>query len=492
VLLAAPTALAFFSGGYFDEARLWAAIGAFALVLLAAIASDQPLPRSWPGRLALGGLAALTAWTALSISWAPLAGPAFHDTQRLLLYLAVLTASAALLRGWATAEAVEPALAAGTLIVIGYGLSGRLLPGLIHETHSLSAAGRLEQPLTYWNATGALAAIGVVLCARLSGDGSRREVTRAAAAAAAVPLGVGVYLSFSRGALAALGAGLLVLLLLSFDRVQLRAIAIAVAGGVLASIPAGLMSGVRSLHGSAGTREGQGALMLALLLALMAAAGGLTLRLIRGGREPRPLPAIKRVHLVGALVVLLLATALLVARSHEKTTASPARGATTARLSSIESNRYAYWRVAGHMFAAHPLRGEGSGSFAVEWLERRRIPEAAQDAHSLYIETAAELGLVGLAALAAFLWGEAAAGRRAYLRDRALTAGWIAALAVWLVHAGLDWDWEMPALSLIAVILAGALIAHGERQRELSPPAVEPAAEPERPPLGTAADPSSA
>ena len=49
---------------------------------------------------------------------------------------------------------VEPALAAGTVVVIGYGLSARLLPGLLHFARSVSAQGRLEQPLTYWNAMG--------------------------------------------------------------------------------------------------------------------------------------------------------------------------------------------------------------------------------------------------------------------------------------------------------------------------------------------------
>ena len=120
------------------------------------------------------------------------------------------------------------------------------------------------------------------------------------------------------------------------------------------------------------------------------------------------------------------------------------------------------------MFVHHPLRGEGSGSFGIEWLARRKIPEAALDAHSLYIETAAELGLVGLAALALFLGGGGCGGPTCLRRDAALTAGWIAALSVWLVHAGLDWDWEMPALSLIAMVLAGALIAHAERPARVS------------------------
>jgi hypothetical protein len=489
LLLAGPTVLAFFSGGYFDEARLWGAIGAFALVLVAALVSDAPLPKSWPGRLAIAGLAGLAAWTAFSIDWAPLAGPAFHDSQRLLLYVAALIAAAALLRGWATAEAIEPALAAGTVIVISYGLSGRLLPGLIHLDSSLSAAGRLEQPLTYWNATGALAAIGFALCARLTGDSERRPLTRALAAAAAVPLGLGVYLSFSRGALAALAAGLIVLLLLAFDRPQIRAIAITLAGALLASVAAGLMPGVRSLHGSMSPRELQGAVMLVLLIALSAATG-LIARRAAQNEDDRPLPTLRRRHLVAALGVLIVATALVVARVHEKT--SVARGATTARFGSVESNRYSYWKVAGHMFAQQPLRGEGSGSFGVIWLQRRTIPEAAQDAHSLYIETGAELGIVGLALLALFVGSSGVAARRAYLRDPALTAGWIAALSVWLVHAGLDWDWEMPAVSLIAILLVGALLAHGERPAPVSLREPEPVAEPEPQPLPIEPDPTGA
>jgi len=37
------------------------------------------------------------------------------------------------------------------------------------------------------------------------------------------------------------------------------------------------------------------------------------------------------------------------------------------------------------------------------------------------------------------------------------------------VHAGLDWDWEMPAVSLVALLLAGALIAWSEAPAATSP-----------------------
>ena len=58
-LLAGPTALAFFSGGYFDVPRLWAALGMWLGVVAIAVLAPQRLPRSrpalrlaWPGRRA--------------------------------------------------------------------------------------------------------------------------------------------------------------------------------------------------------------------------------------------------------------------------------------------------------------------------------------------------------------------------------------------------------------------------------------------------------
>ena len=143
VLLLTPTVLAFFSGGYFDEPRLIATLTVWSVVLLVAVAGPRPLPASAPGRAALAGLALLTIWTAASVSWAPLSDPATDSAVRLVLYLGAFVAAAALLRDELAARAVEPALAAGALVVIGYGLSERLLPGLVDLAESAKAFGRL-------------------------------------------------------------------------------------------------------------------------------------------------------------------------------------------------------------------------------------------------------------------------------------------------------------------------------------------------------------
>ena len=203
VLLLGPAVLSFFAGGYFDGPRLVATLVAWALVLVVALCAPRVLPSNWPGLVALAGLALITGWTALSFAWAPLAAPATDNLVRNLMYLGALLAAIALLRDRAAARAVEPILALGAFAAIGYGISARLLPGAIDHLFSVKGGGRLEQPITYWNAEGALASMGLVLCVRLAGDVTRALAVRVAAAGGSVVLGLGLYLTYSRGAIAA-------------------------------------------------------------------------------------------------------------------------------------------------------------------------------------------------------------------------------------------------------------------------------------------------
>jgi O-Antigen ligase len=455
VLLAGPTVLAFFSGGYFAGPREWAGLTVWALVAVALIAAPDARPRGRSAWLAIGGLAAFAAWTLLSMTWAPIVGDAYHAGQIVMLYLGALLASTMLLRSDGARRAIEPALAAGILIVIGYGISERLLPGLLHFSRSHSALGRLEQPLTYWNAMGELAAIGFVLAARLAGDERRRKPIRVLAGAAAAPLGAGVYLSVSRGALFACIAGLVALVVLAPRRQQLYSIAATAAAGVLAAIATTPFHGVTRLQGTLSTRERDGAIVFALLVAIALANALVQLRIANRTNA-------QEVHLPRhagwfALTVICAGLALaIVFGANEKSSLLLTSGA--ARYETLQSNRYAYWRVALKAFAAQPLHGVGAGNWAVWWLRYRTIPEFAQDAHSLEIQTLAELGLVGLALLAVFLAGIGFSARDAYRRAPAFAAGPIAGVVVWIAHSPLDWDWQMPAVTLIAMGLAGALI----------------------------------
>ena len=70
LLLAVPTVLAFFSGGYFAGPRLIAGAVTWALVIAAAWLVPQAWLRQRPGQWALLGLFLLTVLVGLSILWA--------------------------------------------------------------------------------------------------------------------------------------------------------------------------------------------------------------------------------------------------------------------------------------------------------------------------------------------------------------------------------------------------------------------------------------
>jgi O-antigen ligase len=476
VLLVGPTVLAFFSGGYFDGPRFAGTITAWALVLVIAVAAPRPLPDSAAARMALAGLALIAVWTGASISWAPLSEPATDSTVRLLLYLGALVAAASAFRERLALRAVEPALALGAIVVIGYGLAGRLLPDLIELDQSVRALGRLEQPITYWNAEGVLAAIGLVLCARLAGTPSRQLVVRVLAAAGCAPLGLGLYLTYSRGAIAVALVGLVVLLATAPTWEQLRAAAIALAAALGAALAGGVFHTVASLDGSVSERQSDGVIVLVLVLALMGAAGvaeALAHRAeLRGRARTGPLAIASRLPAVAALCVAVGLAGLVVAGLREQGSADELSKRTgISRLASADSRRYDYWRVGLDAFADHPLRGVGSGGFRVEWVRERPVRASALETHSLPLEMASELGLPGLLGLGLLVVGVGLAGRRALRRHPELAPGACAALAVWGLHAMIDWDWQLPAVTLPAIVLAGALIAASEWPGATSPSA---------------------
>lgn len=471
LLLASPTVLAFRAGGFFPETVLWAGIAA-ALVAAVVALSPLPLPGTRAGRVCLAALAGLTGWIALSIAWSPLKDQALRDAERSALYLALLFGAIVVLRDRRVLRAVEPALAAGAFVVGCYALATRLLPGVVDATRSATAGARLEQPLTYWNGLGLLMALSLVLVVGLAGDRSRSAGVRIAASAAGPPLLLALYLTLSRGAVVAVVVGAAVLLAASRRRSVLDAgIAIALVGGGLVAAAARFQA-VDSLAGDDADLRRQGAVVLVLTVAAAVASGFGAAGLMRLERTPATwtgwLARRPRVA-VGAAALVLVAAAVIafgprpqVDAPAAPSTPAPAPrsgvGTDPSRLRTLESDRYEYWRAAAGELTTQPIRGLGAGGFGPVWLRERDEPVRARDAHSLYLETALELGLVGLALLAALL---APVARVAVRRARA-HPGLVAVVATWAVHASWDWDWEMPAVTIPFLIAAGALIAADE------------------------------
>ena len=106
-----------------------------------------------------------------------------------------------------------------------------------------------------------------------------------------------------------------------------------------------------------------------------------------------------------------------------------------------------------------PLLGSGAGSYFLSWREHRTVDTTVRDAHSLYVETLSELGPVGLALVLVVVAAPLCAAIRR--RGDPIVATAAAGFAVFALHAGLDWDWEMPVVTLVALGCAGTVLAAG-------------------------------
>jgi tetratricopeptide (TPR) repeat protein len=128
-------------------------------------------------------------------------------------------------------------------------------------------------------------------------------------------------------------------------------------------------------------------------------------------------------------------------------------------LSFGSAARIDQWHVAVNEWRGHKILGTGAGTYAQYWMAARSNAFKVLDVHNLYLETLAELGLIGLVILVgALLVPLAGAARSRHLPLVAVAAG---GYATWLAHAAYDWDWELPAATLPALICAGSILASG-------------------------------
>jgi O-antigen ligase len=175
------------------------------------------------------------------------------------------------------------------------------------------------------------------------------------------------------------------------------------------------------------------------------------------------LPALDRrvaVPLAAALVAVVAAAAVAVAVAFDSSTTTPSSGAS--RLTTVSgSNRADYWRVAWRDVQDHPVLGSGAGSWGRYWLRERPVTQPARDAHSLFLETVAEVGPLGLALLLLAVAAPVAAA--VVTRANLLTPAALGPFAAYVAHAAQDWDWELPAATVPALACAVALMVGARR-----------------------------
>ena len=128
-----------------------------------------------------------------------------------------------------------------------------------------------------------------------------------------------------------------------------------------------------------------------------------------------------------------------------------------------ESSRGTLWRAAFSAWRAHPLLGLGPDNFRhlSGKFHAFEHPDERMHANSLYFETLADLGLVGLLVFGAVVAALAGAARRAIAEpaSRILALGVAAGLATYLFHGLLDYFLEFTPTYALFWLLAGMMVA---------------------------------
>jgi O-Antigen ligase len=482
-------------GGYLPTT--WEPSALIVLGLLVAATIGIGLDRvrlSRPAAIALGALAAYTAWSYLSIAWAASPGDALDGSNRTLLFLLTFALFALLpWREWTALATLSAfALGIGAIAVVTL-----VRLGDAGAVPSLFSGGRLVSPLGYVNATAAIFLAETVLAIALA---ARRELPvllrglLLACASAALAVSV---LAESRGWLFALPVVIAVTFALVPGRLRLALWSLPVAAlGAVALRP---LLDVFERSDAAGLRSPEAARQtlidaaahagsVALPLVAVAFAAGAALALLdrrvtvpagvsRGAG--RALAAVTAVALLGAVAAGFAASDgrpdRKIADYWDRSQGYQETAAGSSRFGSVGSNRPDFWQVSLEAFADHPIGGLGQDNWGDFYLRKRDSNEQPRWTHSLEMRLLAHTGAVGFLLFATFLVAVVAAalrGRRsrapAAAEDgppetrtapsalaRALAAIALLPLVVWLVHGSIDWFWEVPALSGPAFAFAG-------------------------------------
>ena len=135
-----------------------------------------------------------------------------------------------------------------------------------------------------------------------------------------------------------------------------------------------------------------------------------------------------------------------------------------ARFGTVSGNgRYTIGKWRSTPPVATCSAGNGGGTFQLLWDPRAPYDSSVENAHSLYVETLAETGVVGLALLGSFfllvLGAAVMLCRRSRYEARVRAAGLTGALIAFTVGAAADWLWQVPALPAAFLLLSAALLA---------------------------------
>ena len=471
VLAAGVFWLAYDEGTYGLTSRNSVAVVVLWAIVLASAARFWPASRIPRSALVSGSLlGAFALWTGLSVLWAASPEKAFNEFDRVFLFLAVFTlAVVAAPRG--SARRWLAGLALGLTAVAVIALVSRLFPHSFGDTTQLAqvfptASKRLSFPVDYWNGLATLVAFAIPCLLYFAAES--RAVVRGLAVAPLPALTATLYLTSSRGGWVAAAIAIVVLMALTSRR-WATAGALLIGGAASAGAVAVLLSRDELVDSplTSQVAESQGR-SAALLIAGLCAVAGVAYALLASVVPAPPRASRAAATAFAAVLALVFVAAVFAAHpvrryEHFKEIPPELTGASVQEhlFSTSGNGRWQWWTSAVDEWQTRPVEGRGAGSYEAWWAEHASIPAFVRDAHSLYLETLGELGLVGLALLLAFFVSCLVAGARRLAGrtegERAAVAALLALVGAFLFEAGIDWMWELTVVSVVAILALGLL-----------------------------------
>ncbi|HWO83351.1 MAG TPA: O-antigen ligase family protein [Solirubrobacterales bacterium] len=397
------------------------------------------------------------------------------EADRVLAYLGVLLAAFLIAQTDQRRQRFAEGLVFALILVGVLGLATRLLPHVFPVAEGLGSGPRLRYPLGYWNANGVACGIAAALIPWLS----RRSLTPALrwAAVACLPaVLLTLYFTYSRGGVLALLVAGGCLVALSHDRLWMLG---TLAAGILGALPAVLAVQARdslaeNVDNAAAVDQGLTVLLIllagtaltlglfALMRRLARRRGALTGRAVAISRDPRALRAVA----AGFAVLALVAVVAVGGRAWDQFSSSDIEFPNQPQKHFSDfsgAGRHDFYRVAVDAFEEEPVAGNGAGTYQFSWVKLRSIANPVHNAHSLYLEAFAELGLIGgllvLGLVGFLLWIGLSAWRNSSGIARERNAALLAAALALAVGMAIDWFWEIAALGAVFFLASGALLA---------------------------------
>ena len=471
-------------GGYF--VGQWAPVSLVlaALTLIISIAGALRGAGSQWSNTALGLFAAYAVWTFASLLWSPNRGDAWLGAGQTLLYLLAFWLAANLVSLGATRRWVLVASAIGPAVVAALTLL-TLTPPRIEE---LFLDSRLEGTVGYRNGEAAFLLISFWAAIYAAGSRSVNPALRGLVLAGTVLSVDLAILTQSRGAMVAMAVSLPVYFLVSGQRVRGFFALAPVAIALWITFP-GLNEVYRAFVDG---EEAPLVLMNALPTVWLAAAGAGLYGVLWGLADRRWELASGVTRILGGLAlgcgiaVLVFGLAAAseqagnpVAWAEQKWEAfknDDADGQEQSRyLAASGSGRYTLWQVAWEDFASRPLLGVGTHNYEATYYQlREKEVGYIRQPHILPLEVLAERGLVGGVLFFGFLATCVGVGLWQRFKNlsseaKAQVGAMVAAVAYWFVHSGAEWFWQLPAVTLPAVVYLAMLVGPWQR-REVEPP----------------------